>query len=99
MKTPYKTLTVAFAALVIPLLFVSNSTAQCGIKLPAVTHASWRYQLGQPRFLPAAFIRSNEDDHDDAAIVGFWHFKFVAKGEWCRTTRWHRNRRWIRSMA
>ena len=81
MKTSYRTLAVTFGALALALLFVPNSTAQCGgIRNPAATHASWHYQLGQPRLLRVASGSIDDLLDGNPGIVGFWHFKFVSQG-------------------
>jgi hypothetical protein len=84
MKASYRTLAVTLGAVVLALLSVPNSSAQCGgIRQPVVSPSNWRYQPGQARLLRAAYITNDDrDDHDDgpASIVGFWHVKFVSKG-------------------
>jgi hypothetical protein len=81
MKTSYRTLTAAFGAIVLALLFVPSSTAQCGgIRLPGVTHSSWHFQPGQARLLRAGFVTIDDRYDDNASIVGFWHVKFVSIG-------------------
>ena len=81
MKTSYRTLAVSFGALALALLFTPNSTAQCGgIRQPIATHASWRYQFGQPRLLQVASGSIDNLLDGNAGIVGFWHVKFVSKG-------------------
>jgi hypothetical protein len=77
MKTRYKTLTATFGALALTLLLVPNASAGCGgVAQPLPSHSGWHAQVGQPQLLSAAFTRVS--DHE-AAIVGFWHIKFVAK--------------------
>jgi hypothetical protein len=84
MKVSYRTLAVTFGALVLPLLFVLNATAQCGgMRQPVVSHSSWHSQLGQARLLRAANVTTTDDWNDrndrNEPIVGFWHVKFVTK--------------------
>jgi hypothetical protein len=82
MKTPYKTLTVAIAALVIPLVFVSNSTAQCGSAPAKLAHpANLHLQYGGGHLVRAAFPGERSDrDEDVEPIVGMWHVIFTAEG-------------------
>jgi hypothetical protein len=75
MNTTYRTLALAFGGLALALSFAPNAAAQCGgIPQIKASHSSWNYQPGQARFLEAAYVS------DDAAIVGFWHVKFVSVG-------------------
>jgi hypothetical protein len=82
MKATYRTLAVTFGALALGILFVPNSTAQCGgARQPAATHTGWHYQLGQPQLIHAAFVTGSDfGTGGEAGIVGFWHVKFVSKG-------------------
>jgi hypothetical protein len=76
------TLAVTLGMLALALLLVPNATAQCGgIRQPAATHTGWHYQLGQPRLQQAAFVTSSDFEiGGEAAIVGFWHVKFISQG-------------------
>lgn len=78
MKTLHSTLAGTFGALVLALLFVPNSTAQCGgLSQPLPTHTNWHPQLGQARLVRAASVTTSGEESD---IVGFWHVKFVSDG-------------------
>ena len=81
MKSNYRMLAVTFGALALALLFAPNSSAQCGgLRTPAGTHASWRFQPGQARLVQTAYVPVDDLFGFDPGIVGFWHVKFVSKG-------------------
>jgi hypothetical protein len=73
MKNVWRTLTVGFGALVLPLLFVSNSNALCGTNRPVPTHTGYYYQPGGAHLLLA------DDVLNPSPIVGLWHVKFYLK--------------------
>ena len=79
MKITFNKLAGTFCTFALAILFVPNSTAQCGgyrNQLP--THTNWHPQFGQARLLQTAIVAEGEDDN--VSIVGFWHVKFVSKG-------------------
>jgi hypothetical protein len=79
MKITFSKLAGTFSTLALALLFVPNSTAQCGgYRGPLPTHTNWHPQLGQARLLQTALVAEGEEDN--ASIVGFWHVKFISDG-------------------
>jgi hypothetical protein len=82
MQTTYSKLAGTLGALVLALMVVPNSTAQCGsLRQPLPTHTSWHPQYGNAHLMKAAFTRERPDgDEDTQAIVGLWHVTFTAEG-------------------
>jgi hypothetical protein len=81
MKTSYRKLAVAFAALAMALLFVPSSFADCGsVRPPKATPGNERSQPGQAHLLQAGLVTIGEAQDDGTGIVGFWHVKFVSEG-------------------
>jgi len=71
----------ACGALAVALLFAPNAQAQCGAYRSPLAHPSaLYYQFGQPRLLRAGFATNDGWDDTSAAIVGFWHVKFISDG-------------------
>jgi hypothetical protein len=79
MKTTHSTLAGMFGALLLALLIVPSSHAQCG-GLRQTAPADWHPQLGQARLLRTALTNRNDYDDDGVSIVGFWHVKFISDG-------------------
>jgi hypothetical protein len=92
MKTSYKAVAATFSGLALALLFIPNSTAQCG-RYPrqGIAPANWHLQSGpahsgQARLLQTAYVTTEDENareerfSGEAAIVGMWHFKFVSIG-------------------
>jgi hypothetical protein len=78
MKTTHSTLAGTLCALVLALLSVPASHAQCGGFPNALTkHTGWHPQFGQARLIRTAFAGG---DSDEVSIVGYWHVKFVSDG-------------------
>jgi hypothetical protein len=81
MKTTYSTLAGTLGALVLALIFVTNSAAQCGgVQVKWPTHASLNSQPGQAKLLRAGLGSGASFEGGEASIVGFWHVKFVSDG-------------------
>lgn len=81
MKITFNKLAGTFSVLALSLLFVPNSTAQCGgYRNPLPTHTNWHPQFGQPRLLRTAFVSADDSEDESASIVGFWHVKFISDG-------------------
>lgn len=81
MKTIHRTLAGTSAALVLALLFVPISLAQCGgIRQPSPTHTDWHPQFGKAQLLRAALGNGASTESTAPSIVGFWHVKFVSDG-------------------
>jgi hypothetical protein len=69
---------VMIAVAAFGLLFhPATARASCGIGQPAPTHSSWFVQPGHATLLRAAL--TNDDQFDDASIVGMWHVTFTAR--------------------
>ena len=69
---------VMIAVAAFGLLFhPATARASCAIGQPAPTHSSWLVQPGHTMLLRAAL--TNDDQFDDASIVGMWHVIFTAK--------------------
>jgi hypothetical protein len=79
MKNIYCTMTGLFGAMLLALLFVPSSFAQCSGYRPLVTHANLNLQSGRARLLRAALV-SDEEYENAPSIVGFWHVKFYSDG-------------------
>jgi hypothetical protein len=79
MKRIYRSLSALVGVAVVAFLLIPNANAICGVNRPAPTHASWDPHVGQAHLVQAAF----EDERGDGRepIVGFWHVKFVTKGD------------------
>ena len=71
MKTNFRTFAGAFGVLLLAVLCVPVSRAQCGAYQKAAFHSSW---YGQSALLYRAAL-INDDHHREPSIVGFWHFK------------------------
>ena len=71
MKTSFRTFAGAFGVLLLAVLCVPVSRAQCGAYQKAAFHSSW---YGQSALLYRAAL-INDDHHREPSIVGFWHFK------------------------
>jgi hypothetical protein len=85
MKTALKTLAGTVGAIALALLLAPNSNAQCGGLPPKLMHpAAWQSQAGPARLLRAAYTNDDREnpktDTSTEPIVGFWHVKFIAKG-------------------
>jgi hypothetical protein len=84
MKTWCRTLAATGVAVLLGLVFVSTSTAQCGgVPNPnkgGAPQTGGSFHPRQVRYLQTAFVLAGDRDGHDAAIVGFWHFKFVSQG-------------------
>ncbi len=81
MRASYRTLAITFGALAFALLYVPNSAAQClGWQPPQANHGSPHSQPGQAHLQQTAFVTINDQQGGNAAIVGFWHVKFVSEG-------------------
>ena len=83
MKTLIHTLTATLGVAVLAGFFPSMATAGCGAGSPLVQPSSWHAQYEQPRLLLAAFgapADQDDQDGDNASIVGFWRFKLVVGG-------------------
>jgi hypothetical protein len=81
MKTTHSTLAGMSAALVLALLFVPLSLAQCGgVRLPSPTHTNWHPQFGKAQLVRAALGNGGSTESAAPSIVGFWHVKFVSDG-------------------
>lgn len=82
MKTLIHTLTATLGVAVLAGLFPSMATAGCGAGFPLVQPSSWNPQYGQPRLLPAGFVRVGDEDRrpDNPIIVGFWHQQLISDG-------------------
>lgn len=82
MKTSIGKLTATLGALVLALVCVPGSWAQCPMYKPAATHSGWRAQPGQALLVRAALVSGDQGDgqQDEPSIVGFWHFKFSIGG-------------------
>jgi len=78
METNYRTLAVTVGALALNLLMVSNAAAQCGASQPPQANHNSHPQPGQAHLVQSAFVTASASG--DAAIVGFWHVKFVSEG-------------------
>jgi len=69
---------------VLALAFVPNALAACGgLSSSLVQPSSWQPQVGRTMLLRASLALSSGREYDDdenAAIVGFWHVKFVSDG-------------------
>jgi hypothetical protein len=63
------------------LLAAVSAHSQCGgFRTPGAAHTAWQMQLGpQPRLLRTGLVLA-ADHGGEAAIVGFWHVKFVSQG-------------------
>jgi hypothetical protein len=73
MKINFKALAATLGAVMLTTVAVPNASAVCGSAgRPSVTHSSWHSQYGEARLLAVS-------EHE-AAITGFWHFKFASKG-------------------
>lgn len=78
MKTNHSTLAGTFGGLVLAVLILPSSHAQCGGLPTALTkHTAWHSQFRQARLMRATF---NDSVDDEVSIVGFWHVKFVSDG-------------------
>lgn len=79
MRTQFRKFAPAFGALVVSLALAPGSWAQCGgLAVPHIHPSSGAGQAAMPQLLRAGLVTIGDDDDDRAAaIVGFWHVKFV----------------------
>lgn len=79
MRTLFRKFAPAFGALVVSLALAPGSWAQCGgLHLPTVHPSSGATLGATPHLLRAGLVMIGDDDWGQpAAIVGFWHVKFV----------------------
>jgi hypothetical protein len=71
----------AFGAMLLPLLFAPNASAQCGgSPKPFGQHISWHPQVRQPGFQLASSTKNDDHFDEDVSVVGFWHVKFFSDG-------------------
>src|SRR5690242_134750 len=80
-RTTYLTLVVILAASVLTL----NANAQCGgadtHAMSAMTLKALKHSMFSAGIAGASRGESDADDRDeDVSIVGFWHIKFISKG-------------------
>ncbi|HEX3985636.1 MAG TPA: hypothetical protein VHX13_03415 [Acidobacteriaceae bacterium] len=78
MRTQIRKFAPVFGALVVSLALAPVAGAQCGgLHLPLVHPSSGSGLAASPQLLRAGLVTIGDDDDHDAAIVGFWHVKFV----------------------
>jgi hypothetical protein len=78
MREQFRRIAPVFGALVVSLALAPGSWAQCGgLHLPQIHPSSGAGQAAGPRLLRAGLVTIGDDDDQEAAIVGFWHVKFV----------------------
>ena len=85
LATPASMILPALCALVVALLAVPTTQAQCaGYRGPAIHPSAWRPLSGQPHLLAASLgggtSQDDFDSGDGQPIVGMWHFRFVSDG-------------------
>jgi len=78
MRMQFRKLAPVFGALVVSLALAPVAGAQCGLHLPQIHPSSGPGQAATPHLLRAGLLPiGDDDDHDPAAVVGFWHVKFI----------------------
>lgn len=81
MKRNPRILAAAVGVLILTLLFVSSSVAQCGgLGKLQPAPSGWNYQSLPARLQRAALVTVANSNDDAAAITGLWHVKFIAQG-------------------
>lgn len=80
MKTTLKSLACVFGVAALALSIAPSAMAACGgLSQPLGRHTAWQPQYGKARLLRAA-LGGQDNDDNEAPIVGFWHVKFVSDG-------------------
>jgi hypothetical protein len=62
-------------ALAVGLILVPGAFAQCGVPSKSIKPAAW-HPSEKARLM---YVRSNDDDEHEAAIVGMWHVIFTGE--------------------
>jgi hypothetical protein len=80
MKTNGRQWALALGVFALTLVMAPAALATCGGLNPPVTHPSGlQLQYGQAQLLPAAMLKSVDDDGHDVSIVGMWHVVFTGQ--------------------
>ena len=80
METNRKPWALAFCAFAFTLMTTPGALAACGGLNPPVAHPSGlQMQYGQAQLLPAALLKSVDDDENGPSIVGMWHVVFTGQ--------------------
>ena len=78
MREQFRKFAPVFGALVVSLALAPVAGAQCGgLVIPHVHPSAGAGQAAMPQLLRAGLLTVGDEDNQEAAIVGFWHVKFV----------------------
>jgi hypothetical protein len=78
MKGKFSVFTAALGVIALGTIFAPGALAVCGGLNPPVKHPSGlQLQYGQAQLLPAALLKSVEDNNNGNPIVGMWHVVFT----------------------
>ncbi len=78
MREQFRKFAPVFGALVVSLALAPVAGAQCGgLVMPHVHPSAGAGQAAMPQLLRAGLLTVGDEDNQEAAIVGFWHVKFV----------------------
>lgn len=79
MRTIDSRFAVWMGTLALALAMVPGAAAQCGLSIRPVKPAAFHPQVGGARLTMAALATYDDDDRDEASIVGMWHVVFTAQ--------------------